>query len=585
MTDKIVWDLTTIYESCELLEKDLEKVENNLEKVEYLKENIDQNIADILILDADTSRVLEKAYTYAHMKKDEDANVSKYQKLEAKVMNLYNKVITKMSFLVPYLLSMPEEKANKLMTDERLKDFDIALMKIFRKRKHTLSDKEEKVLSTLSSARETASKMYYYLTNVDMKFPYLEKWDKQITNVNFTNIQTEEDRELRKVSFKEFYNTYNQFGNTIAQSYYSHVDAVAKISQIKNYDNVRKMFLFNDDVDEKVYDTLIDSVHKYLPSMHKYYEIKKRALGLEEQHMYDVYMSIAPDFEKKYTWQEAKNLVIESVKPLGEEYVEIYKKAFDERWIDAEIRDGKRGGAYSSGSYDTKPFILMNFDGTLNSLFTLAHEMGHSLHSYYDRHNNSYLHSGYTIFVAEVASTFNEALLLNLLLNKAETDEERIYLTDFYINSYKSTVFRQTMFAEFEREVHRKIESGEVLTKDDFSKLYLELNKKYFGDAMVSDEEIAYEWMRIPHFYSNFYVYKYATGFCASSILAKRVIKEEEGARENYIKFLKDGAKHFPIEQLKIAGVNMSNPETVNQSLEIFNELVEILENMLNKGE
>ena len=585
MTNKIKWDLTTIYKSDRDLDNDLEKVENNLDKIEKLKENIGKNITDILLLDVDTSRVLEKAYSYAHMKKDEDANVTKYQKIDKKVMNLYNKYITKMSFLVPYLISLPEEKANEIKSDEKLKDFDVALMKVFRKREHTLSDKEEKVISTLSSSRETASNMYYYLTNVDMKFPYLEKWDKQITNVNFTNIQTDEDRELREISFKEYYNAYNQFGNTIAQSYYSHVDAAVKISQIRNYDNVRKMFLFNDDVDEKVYDTLIDSVHEYLPSLHKYYEIKKRELGLDEQHMYDVYMSISPEFEKKYTWEEAKDLVIESVKPLGEEYVEIYKKAFVEKWIDAEIREGKRGGAYSSGSYDTKPFILMNFDGTLNSLFTLAHEMGHSLHSYYDRNNNSYLHSGYTIFVAEVASTFNEALLLNLLLDKAENDKEKIYLIDFYINSYKSTVFRQTMFAEFERDVHKKIESGEVLTKEDFSRLYLELNKKYFGNAMVSDEEIAYEWMRIPHFYSNFYVYKYATGFAASSILAKRILDGEEGSREKYIEFLKDGAKHFPIEQLKIAGVDMSNPETVNQSLEIFKNLVETLENMLNKGE
>ncbi len=585
MTNKIKWDLTTIYKSDKDLDNDLEKIENNLDKIESLKENIEKNITDILLLDADTSRALEKAYAYAHMKKDEDANVAKYQKIDKKVMNLYNKYITKMSFLVPYLLSLPEEKANEIKSDEKLKDFDIALMKVFRKREHTLSDKEEKVISTLSASKETASNMYYYLTNVDMKFPYLEKWDKQITNVNFTNIQTDEDRELREVSFKEYYNAYNQFGNTIAQSYYSHVDAAVKMSQIRNYDNVRKMFLFNDDVDERVYDTLIDSVHEYLPALHKYYEIKKRELGLDEQHMYDVYMSISPEFEKKYTWDEAKDLVIESVKPLGEEYVEIYKKAFDEKWIDAEIREGKRGGAYSSGSYDTKPFILMNFDGTLNSLFTLAHEMGHSLHSYYDRNNNSYLHSGYTIFVAEVASTFNEALLLNLLLDKAENDKEKIYLIDFYINSYKSTVFRQTMFAEFERDVHQKIESGEVLTKEDFSKLYLELNKKYFGNAMVSDKEIAYEWMRIPHFYSNFYVYKYATGFAASSILAKRILDEEEGSREKYIEFLKDGAKHFPIEQLKIAGVDMSNPETVNQSLEIFKNLVKTLENMLNKGE
>lgn len=582
MTDKILWDLTSIYKDDDALRQDIEKVESYLEELEKLKENTKENLVDILLIDAQTSRVIEKIYSYSHMKKDENANISKYQKLDKEVLNLYNKYISQMSFLTPFLLTLSESEAEKLKEDERLKDFDVALMKVFRKREHTLSDKEEKVLSTLSMAQETASNMYYYLTNVDMKFPYLEKWDKQITNVNFTNIQTDEDRQLRKESFKKFYETYNQFGNTIAQAYYSHIDACVKESEIRNYDNVRKMYLYNDDVDEKVYDALIESVHQNLSSLHKYYEIKKRALKLDEQHMYDVYMSIAPKFNKSYTWQEAKDLVIESVKPLGEEYVEIYKKAFDENWIDAELRDGKRGGAYSSGAYDTKPFVLMNFDGTLNSLFTLAHELGHSLHSYYDRNNNSYLHSGYTIFVAEVASTFNEALLLSLLMEKAENQEEKIYLTDFYINNYKSTVFRQTMFAEFEREVHKKIQSGEVLTKDEFSKLYLQLNEKYFGDAMVSDEEIAYEWMRIPHFYTNFYVYKYATGFAASSILAKRVLSGDENARQNYIEFLKDGAKHFPIEQLKIAGVDMSNPQTVNQSLEIFRNLVEQLDEMID---
>ena len=341
------------------------------------------------------------------------------------------------------------------------------------------------------------------------------------------------------------------------------------------------MYLYNDDVDVSVYDALIDSIHNNLNHIHKYYGIKKRALGLDEQHMYDVYMPITSDFDKKYTFEEAKNIVLESIKPLGEEYVNIAKKAFDDRWIDVEPREGKRSGAYSSGSYDTNPFILLNFNGTLESVFTLAHELGHSMHSYYDRNTNDYLHSGYTIFVAEVASTFNEALLLDYMMKNTEDEAEKLYLIGFYIDSYKSTVFRQTMFAEFEREVHAKIENGEILTKTDFSEIYHQLNKKYFGDAMISDEEIAYEWMRIPHFYSNFYVYKYATGFTASSILARRVLDGKENAIEDYIKFLKDGNKHFPIEQLKIAGVDMSKRETVDESLKIFANLVDELDGLI----
>lgn len=581
MTEKINWDLTTIYKDDNEAQDELKSISKEIDNLKELKKDAKNNLVDILLFDAKISQRIEKLYTYASMKKDENSNISEYQKLDAEVTNLLNTLSNELAFLNPLLLKLDNEEIEELKKNEKLKDFDIYLDRILRYKEHTLSESEELILSTLSSSTNSASNIYYYLTNADMKFPYIEDKDVQISNINFVSLQMNEDRQLRKEVFEKFYNTYNQFGNTIAQSYYSHIDALVKISKLKKYDDVRQMFLYRDDVDGKVYDALIESVNNNLDYLQKYYEIKKRALGLDEQHMYDVYMPISKGFDKKYTFEEAKNLVIESVKPLGEEYVNNYKKAFEENWIDAELREGKRGGAYSSGAYDTNPFILMNFDGSLGDVFTLAHEMGHSLHSYYDRNNNDYLHSGYTIFVAEVASTFNEALLLDLLMKRAETDEEKIYLTDFYINNYKSTVFRQTMFAEFEREVHNIIEGGGVLTRDDFTQIYFDLNKKYFGDAIVSDKEIGYEWMRIPHFYTNFYVYKYATGFSASSILVKRVLENVERAREDYIAFLKDGNKHFPIEQLKIAGVEMSKPETVNQSLSIFRDLVNQLDKLI----
>lgn len=581
MAESIKWDLSTIYKTDQEAHDELSQLKDKLEEVKELKNDTKENLVDLIIKNTEMSRVLGKLFAYSHMKKDEDSNVSKYQKLDKEVVNFANELSTEFSFLNPLLLSLDDEEVKELRNDERLKEHDLFLDRTLRYREYTLSDKEESVISTLSGSSRTAQQMYYFLTNSDMKFPYLEEFDTQIKNVNFVPLQQDENRELRKAVFENYYNTYNQFGNTIATAYTSHIDALVKIAKLRGYENVRSMYLYRDDVDEKVYDALIESVHSNLEYLQKYYEIKKRALGLDEQHMYDVYMSISNDFDKKYTFEEAKELVIESVRPLGEEYVENYKKAFEENWIDADIRDGKRGGAYSSGAYDTKPFILMNFNGSLDSVFTLAHELGHSLHSYYDRTSNDHLHSGYTIFVAEVASTFNEALLLDLLMKRAESKEEIIYLTDFYINNYKSTVFRQTMFAEFEREVHAAIESGQVLTKDDLSKIYHDLNSKYFGDSIVSDKEIAYEWMRIPHLYSNFYVYKYATGFSASSILAQRVLNEEDGAREKYIEFLKDGNNHFPIDQLKIAGVDMSNPEVVNSSLEIFRNLVDKLDELI----
>ena len=581
MSNELKWDLESIYLRDELAKKEISEIEELLSIVKELKNSQEENLVEILLQYRDISRKISKLGAYSHMKKDEDSNVSKYQKLDSEVMNLYSDVNSEFALLTPLILSLSDEKIEELKAKEELSKFDLYFDRILRYKDFTLTDKEEFIISSLSSTTRTASNIYYYLTNTDIKFPYLEKYNTEITNVNFTKLQIDENRELRKEVFTAFYNKYNELGNTIAQSYYSHIDSLCKIAKLRGYNSIREMYLYKDDVSTDVYDALIDSVHQNFEHIHKYYEIKKRALGLDEQHMYDVYMPITSDFNKTYTFEEAKELVIESVRPLGEEYVENYKKAFEERWIDVEPREGKRGGAYSSGSYDTKPFILLNFDGTLNNVFTLAHEMGHSLHSFYDRSSNDYMHSGYTIFVAEVASTFNEALLLKLLMDKAESEEELMYLTDFYINNYKSTVFRQTMFAEFERIVHEKIESGEVLTKDDFSSIYFDLNKQYFGESMISDEEIAYEWMRIPHFYSNFYVYKYATGFSASSILAKRVLDGEEGAVEKYIEFLKDGDKHFPIDQLKIAGVDMSKPETVNESLSIFADLVEKLDKMV----
>lgn len=581
MEDLLKWDLESIYKNNMEIDADVEKVEKLLKETQKLKENSKENLISIIKLDTKIERVLDKLYTYAHMKKDEDSNVDESQKLEARILNLINSVSTEFSFLQPLLLKLSDAEIEKIKNSEELKNYDVYLDRIFRYKAHTLSDKEESLLSKLESSRQTPSKAYYYLTNTDIKFPYLENYDVQIEDHNFVKLQTNKNRKLREEVFKNYYNTYNQFGNTIAQLYYSHIDNLAKIAELRNYKSVREMYLYRDNVDVSVYDALIKSIHDNLKYLHKYYEIKKRALDVETQHMYDVYMPMVTEFDKKYTFEEAKKLVLESVKPLGEEYRNIVKKAFDERWVDVEPREGKRGGAYSSGSYDTKPFILMNFNGNLDSVFTLAHEMGHSLHSYYDRNNNDYLHSGYTIFVAEVASTFNEALLLDYMMKNATDEKEKLYLLDFYTNSYKSTVFRQTMFAEFEREVHSKIENGAVLTKADFSKIYYDLNKKYFGDAMISDEEIAYEWMRIPHFYSNFYVYKYATGFAASSILARKVLNGEKDALENYIKFLKDGNKHFPIEQLKIAGVDMSNPDTVNESLEIFADLVDQLDELI----
>ena len=581
MTDSFKWNLESMYENDEVVEKDLTVLREKIEGLDALLENPYENIKEVLENYEDLSKELSHMYSYAHMRKDEDSKVTKYQKMNMEIQSVVADFSAKTAFLTPFLLGLSKEQVDELMTREDLKSYRLMLEKIFRFRPYTLSEKEEKILAELSPVTRSPQEIYYFLTNSDMQFPELENSDEKLTPANFVKFQNSENRELRKEVFEKFYDTFNSFRNTISKSYYSNLKDITTKARIKGYESARHMELFEDDVDVKVYDALIESIHNNMSSMHKYYEIKKRVLGLDEQHMYDVYMPITSSFNKEYTFEEAKELVIESVAPLGKEYQDIYRSAFEDRWMDVYPQEGKRGGAYSSGSYDSMPFILLNFNGTLDSVFTLAHEMGHSMHSYYAKNNNEYLEHGYTIFAAEVASTFNEALLLDLLMKRLTTDEEKLYLVDFYLNSFKSTVFRQTMFAEFEREVHKLVEDGKGLTADDFSGIYLDLNKKYFGDAMVSDDRIAYEWMRIPHFYSDFYVYKYATGFTASTILAKRVLDGEENALENYFKFLKDGNKHFPIDQLLIAGVDMKDPKTVDEALQVFNNLVEELDQLV----
>lgn len=572
-----------MYESDEQLEQDLREFNKKLSELDELIQNPLDNIKEILYAYESLARNLTNMYTYANMRKDEDSRVSKYQKLNMEMQTAYVDFSTKFSFLQPFLLSLDEDVFMELKDREELAKFKLMLEKIFRFKPYTLSEKEEKILSAMSPVADAPSEIYYFLTNADMKFPELESTDQKLTNESFVKLQNSEDRAIRKESFKKYYDTFKTFSNTIATSYYSNLKAITSKAKLRGYDSSRQMELFEDDVDVKVYDALIESIHRNMPTIHKYYEIKKRALALDEQHMYDVYMPITKSFDKEYTFEEARDLVIESVAPLGKEYQEIYRKAFEDRWIDVYPKEGKRGGAYSSGSYDSMPYILLNFNGTLDSVFTLAHEMGHSMHSYYAKKSNSFLEHSYTIFAAEVASTFNEALLLNYLLERVESEEEKKFLIDFYLNSFKSTVFRQTMFAEFERESHRLVEEGQGLTSEDFSRIYKGLNEKYFGPAMVSDEEIAYEWMRIPHFYSDFYVYKYATGFTASTILANRILNKEDGALENYFKFLKDGNKHFPIDQLRIAGVDMADPNTVDEALKIFKKNVDLLDELISK--
>ncbi|MDU4278498.1 MAG: oligoendopeptidase F [Finegoldia magna] len=575
------WDLSKMYKDKNAIEKDIKLVNENINKIDELKKNEKDNFVEILNLLFETDRVMDNLYTYASMKKDENSKVSESVKLELELSSLYNKLQSRFSFVEPFVLSLNSDEQDKLIKENP--SYEIFFKKILRFKEHTLSAEEENIISLMSEAMSSPHNDFYSLQNTDMEFPYVESIDEKLTNANFVPLLSKLPREQRKEVFEKYYDELAKYNNTFGSTLYANIKNLVILSKIKKYDSARQMELFNDDVEEVVYDNLIDIVHEYLPYLYKYYDARKKLLGLDENHMYDVYVPSTKGFDREIPFEEAKKMVIEAVKPMGEEYQSIMKKAFEENWIDVYPKDGKKPGAYSWGSYDSYPYILLNYTNDVDSVFTLIHELGHSIHSYYSRANNEFKYAGYTIFVAEVASTCNEMLLLDYMIKNAKNDDEKLYLLDHHINSFKSTIFRQTMFAEFERETHKLVEEEKALTGEDFNEIYLNLNKKYFGDSVVSDDLIKYEWSRIPHFYTNFYVYKYATGLSSSSILSQKILSGNEQDLENYKNFLKDGNKNYPLVQLKNAGANIKDKEVLRTAFEVFKEKVLEFEEIVNK--
>lgn len=575
----IKWNIDSMYEDKSKVAADTKMLGEAAKKLNELAKDPEKNLKEILDFSTEKSQMLEHLVVYTHMKQDEDSRVAESQKANGEAKQAMQDFFSALSFLRPYLLGLSQEEQQALLEKEDFAPYKEYLERIFRYTEHTLSREEEYIMSKLGFAAQAPSEIYYFLTNADMKFPPITSFDNhELTAENFTTLQKNPSVDVRKESFENLYSTFNSFGNTISTSYYNNVRSLATEAELRHFGSSREMELFTDDVDVSVYDALIESIHNNFDHIHRYYKKKKELLGLDEQHMYDVYLPLVKGSQKEYTFEEAKELCIASVAPLGEEYQEIYRTAFEDNWIDVYPREGKRSGAYSSGAYDSYPFISMNFNGTLDSVFTLAHEMGHSMHSYYAKKNNDFLYYEYTIFAAEVASTLNERLLLEYLRANAESEDDLLELLDHELDSFKSTVFRQTMFAEFEKIVHDKVEKQEALTKDDFDAIYLDLNQKYFGEHMISDDLIAHEWMRIPHFYRDFYVYKYATGFCAATVLSERVLKGGEEELQAYLNFLKDGGHNFPIKQLQDAGCDLSKSETIDGALAVFGRLVDELE-------
>ena len=537
-----------------------------------------------LKFDDEMSRKIELLYVYARMRSDQDTAQQGYQDMFARAQSLSYKASEYSSFIVPEILSIPEETLDDFMkADNGISHFKRALEMILDKRRHTLSGEMEELLAQSYDATQGASQIFTMFNNADVKFPVITGENGegiQITHGNYISLMENKDRRIRKDAFEGLYSVYAQYSNTLAAAFSSNVKQAVFYAKAKKYESSRQYYLAENEVPELVYDNLVQAVRKNLPKLHRYTALRKTRLGVDELHMYDLYVPMVSEVDRHYTYEEAKAIVKEGLAPLGEEYLSVLQEGFDNRWIDVYENEGKRSGAYSWGTYGNHPYVLLNFHGTLNDVFTLAHEMGHSIHSWYSDKNQPFTYAGYKIFVAEVASTCNEALLIRHLLGKTEDKKEKAYLLNHFLESFRGTLFRQTMFAEFENMAHKKGAAGESLTAQNLCREYHQLNADYFGGEMTVDPQIDYEWERIPHFYTPFYVYQYATGFSAAVAISSRIMKGESGALEGYKKFLSGGCSMTPIDLLKLCGVDMSTTKPVDEALNFFGELLEEFEEM-----
>ncbi|TXL64076.1 oligoendopeptidase F [Cerasibacillus terrae] len=583
------WRLEDIFATDEAWEKELKQLQNDLPKMKEMQGELTtaENVYKVLQLQDELSERLGKLYTYAHMRYDQDTTNSFYQAMNAKADNVLTLASSLMSFIVPELLSMDEAKLKEFMDEkEELKLYEHTIERILRQKEHVLSEREEEILAEVSDPLSTASQTFGMLNNADLKFPTIKNEkgeDVELTHGRFITFMESKDRRVRKEAFQAMYDTYGSFKNTFASTLTGNLKVDNVNAKIRNYDSARHAALYGNKIPEQVYDNLVEAVNEKLPLLHRYAKLRKEVLGLDELHMYDIYTPLVTDVDMKVTYEEAQKYVLEAVQPLGQEYVDIIKEGFENRWIDVEENVGKRSGAYSSGAYGTNPYILLNWQDSVNDLYTLIHELGHSVHSYYTRETQPYRYGNYSIFVAEVASTCNEALLSDYMLNHLEDEKQKLYLLNHFLEGFRGTVFRQTMFAEFEHDIHRRMQEGEALTADKLTEIYYELNKKYYGPDVVSDEEIGLEWARIPHFYYNYYVYQYATGYSAATALANKVLSGNKQDVESYLNFLKAGSSDYPIEVLKKAGVDMTSKQPILDALQVFEDKLTEMENLLKK--
>lgn len=585
--ERLTWDTSLIYKEDEDFYKDIDESKDLAEQLRKYKGKITENADSLLDFLKDYENLMRKLYkagVYASLKSDEDTRVSKYQEMTQTISIVDSEISQKLSFITPEILGEDYEKIKSLLEEkEELKVYDHYFEDLFRSKDHVLSEDQEKIIASFSKLRENPVTTYMIFSNADMKFPSVEKDGEEVSlsDANFTLLEEDKDRDFRLRVYETYYGVYKQFENTAASLLDGEITSHNIVSKLRGYDSARQMSLFVNNLDEEIYDNLLEVVHDNMDIHRNYTTLRKNFLGVDDLGFHDIYVPLVKDYDRKIEFDEARDIVLEAIKPLGEEYVKVARKGFEQRWFDVMPNVGKRSGAYSSGSYDTQPYILLNHTDSIGDVFTIAHELGHSMHSYYTRKTQPFIYGSYSIFLAEIASTTNELLLLDYMLENSQSEEETAYLLDYFVNQFKSAVFRQTLFAEFEHEVNKLVAKGEPIPAARLDQIYGDLNRDYFGKDIDVDEFISTEWSRIPHFYMFYYVFQYATGFMSAVALSQKILKGTDEDRKAYLDYLKAGESEYPIDVLKKAGVDMTNKDSMQKAMDVASKALEDLRNAI----
>ena len=574
------WDLTSLFESDEKWEEKLASLKGQQQVALSYQGKLDnaQTIYQYLKWDYSITSDLSDLFCYASLRHSEDTRDSNATSMYSRIYSLYVEISSASAFARPEILSLQDDKLKAIIEDDQLKDYRFMLEDLYREKKHTLSAKEEIVISSFGESFAAASEISESLRDSDLTFDDIvddEGKKYPLSESSYIHYQMSDDRTLRKSAFESYYKTYKQHIHTFASAYRAQVKTAVTEARLRGYGSSREMSLSKNNIPLSVYDNLIESVHRHLNLMYRYLAIRKKLLSVDELHYYDVYAPLSKGSNKQYTYKQAQQMVLEAVSPLGKEYQKKVQQAFDEKWVDVYPNVGKSNGAYSSGTYHSNPYIMMNFNGSLDSVSTLAHEMGHSLHTYLTNSHQPVQYSDNSLFVAEVASTVNENLLIDQLLQNCNDPRERLALLNEYLEGFKGTVYRQTMFAEFEMKAHQMAQQGQSLDCDSLSEVYENLIKLYFGDELVIDPEVKYEWARIPHFFNPFYVYVYATGYTSAVAIKEGILKQGQSAVDRYLQFLSMGSSDYPLNELKHAGVDLTSSESIDRAFEKLEEILD----------